>query len=70
MTILVNGLPVLSLVDSVAEQNLISSELVEQLQINVSPLKHPLTVAALTEQMLTIITHKTSRIHFVVLGNH
>lgn len=71
-TLIVNNvnLPVSSLFDSGEEQNLISSDLVEQLKIHVSPLAHPLTVSALIGHTMTTITHKTANVHFIFSGNH
>lgn len=50
----------LTLVDSGAEQNLISKDLVEQLLITVKELTQPFTAAALTGQTIASIAHRTS----------
>lgn len=53
------NLPVASLVGSGAEQNLINSELVEQLNIPIVTLNHPGIVSELTRKTMTTITHRT-----------
>lgn len=59
--------PVASLIDSGAEQNLISSELLEHLNIPVVALYHPVTVSDLAGKTMTTITHNTAP---VVSGNY
>lgn len=63
-------LPVLALVDSGAEQSLISLNLVEQLQIQMEELCQPLSMSALTGLNLFTVTHKISSLHMVLSGNH
>lgn len=62
--------PVLTLVDSGAEQSLISNNLVEELCISTEKLSQELTMAAITGQDITIISLKVPNLHFVVSGNH
>lgn len=52
------NLPIFALVDFSAEQNLISKDLVEQLQIPVKQLTQTFNVAALKGQALTKITNQ------------
>lgn len=64
------NLPVLALVDSGEKQNLISSDLVMQLQIPIKTLTQTLSVGALTGQTLTTISQQKQKSHFLISGNH
>ena len=59
-----------ALIDSGCEQNLIDSELVQQLKIPIIPLVAPLCVSALNGKALPVISHQTEPIEVVVSGNH
>jgi len=58
------------LVDSGAEQNLLDTSLINQLNIPLEPLTSPINVTALNGQILTTITHETKTLSLVVSSNH
>lgn len=62
--------PTQALIDSGAEQNLISRSLVDKLHISTAALNPTMAVAALTGQTISSISCKTNKIEFVVSGNH
>lgn len=70
-TIVVNQikLPISAFVNSGEEQNLISSDLVDNLQITIQTLNPPLSVAGLTRQSLAKIHHRTHRLYFIISSN-
>lgn len=59
-----------ALVDSGAEQNLIDTDLVKQLQIPTIALLKPLAVSAINGQQLSTVTQQTEPVLFTVSGNH
>lgn len=63
-------LPISALMDSRAEQNLISSDSVEQLQLSTIPLDTFRSIASITGQPLTQISHRVSGVHVTVSCNH
>lgn len=63
-------LPISALVDSGAKQNLISSDIVAQLQLPTVTLNHPRTVAGITGKPITQINAKIPGLHLIISGNH
>lgn len=59
-----------ALVDSGAEQNLISSELDEQLQIPVQTISHPPTVTGIIRKNITSVAHHDPNLHIIISGKH
>uniref|UniRef100_A0A3Q2ZPZ1 ribonuclease H n=1 Tax=Kryptolebias marmoratus TaxID=37003 RepID=A0A3Q2ZPZ1_KRYMA len=62
--------PVRALINSGAEQSLISRDLVTRLQLKPTPLASPLPVLDISGQVITRITHKVAKLQFLVSGNH
>lgn len=71
-TICVNNinLPVSALIDSGAEQNLNSKDLVDQLCIPTEELSQPLSMPALTGQTFASVSHKVLSLHIIISGNY
>lgn len=57
-------------IDSGAEQNLLSSDIVRQLDISTQLIDPPVAVSGITGHNLTPITHNVSGFHFIISGNH
>ena len=60
----------LVLIDSGAEDNLLDTQLAQQLGCAVEPLENPIPALALNGEVFTTITHKTSPVAMTVSGNH
>lgn len=59
-----------ALVDSGAEGNFIDSQLANNLQVPIFPLKQEIAVKALNGQNLHEITHATGTVTLITSGNH
>ena len=64
------SLSLLALIDSGAEDNLLDTQLAQQLGCAVEPLENPIPALALNGEVFTTITHKTSPVAMTVSGNH
>uniref|UniRef100_A0A3Q3FKI6 Gypsy retrotransposon integrase-like protein 1 n=1 Tax=Kryptolebias marmoratus TaxID=37003 RepID=A0A3Q3FKI6_KRYMA len=63
-------LPIHALIDSGAEKNLISDDLVKQLQLKTVQLSTPLPVMDISGQVITRIEFRVPQLHFLTSGNH
>lgn len=59
-----------ALLDSGAEQSLISADLVKQLHLTNKALEETLRVAGITGQNITVISHVVPRLQLFISGNH
>lgn len=59
-----------ALLDSGAEQNFIDGGLTWRLGIKTIPLRVPVSVVALTGQLLPSVTHETEPVPLILSGNH